>query len=480
MTAIKADKLCFTYPYEKKPAINGLTFSLEKGESLAVMGSNGSGKSTLIRLLSGLLVPTSGSVVTDGIVLSDKKSRKEVKRHIQSVFQEPSGQFVTATPREEARFVAGLFDRSEDDISRIFCEYARFMDREFTALSGGEKQKMALALAMLTGASVLVFDEALSSLDPKERKDFLEIILSLKAEGRTVIYITQEADEALLFDKLLILDDGAFAPPRELLYSGRYPFLPFRLRLEKRKKELRHHHPVTSDRVILECNALSLERASAVILSDVTFSLHEGEVLGLTGDNGSGKTTLLDCISGFEKRYSGKVQFSSLIGYAVQEPEKLFFCTSVEKELLYGGRTCDVREILALTGLDEALLSSSPFTLSGGEKRRLAVSLFLAKDVKILLLDEPSSALDPEGREKLEKLIRSLKEKGVSIIIADHNLELLSEVCDSVLRLEGGRGIIHTVSEFFTPAVFERYSLPLTDAMKHGFSNLSEMAEALS
>ena len=91
LTAIKADKLCFTYPYEKKPAINGLTFFLEKGESLAVMGSNGSGKSTLIRLLSGLLVPTSGSVVTDGIVLSDKKSRKEVKRHIQSVFQEPSG-----------------------------------------------------------------------------------------------------------------------------------------------------------------------------------------------------------------------------------------------------------------------------------------------------------------------------------------------------------------------------------------------------
>ncbi|MDD7008347.1 MAG: ATP-binding cassette domain-containing protein, partial [Spirochaetales bacterium] len=213
MTAIKADKLCFTYPYEKKPAINGLTFSLEKGESLAVMGSNGSGKSTLIRLLSGLLVPTSGSVVTDGIALSDKKSRKEVKRHIQSVFQEPSGQFVTATPREEARLVAGLFDRSEDDIGRIFCEYACFMDREFAALSGGEKQKMALALAMLTGASVLVFDEALSSLDPKERKDFLEIILSLKAEGRTVVYITQEADEALLFDKLLILDDGAFAPP---------------------------------------------------------------------------------------------------------------------------------------------------------------------------------------------------------------------------------------------------------------------------
>ena len=164
----------------------------------------------------------------------------------------------------------------------------------------------------------------------------------------------------------------------------------------------------------------------------------------------------------------------------MQEAEKLFFCTSVEKELLYGGRTCDVREILALTGLDEALLSSSPFTLSGGEKRRLAVSLFLAKDVKILLLDEPSSALDPEGRDKLEKLIRSLKEKGVSIIIADHNLELLSEVCDSVLRLEGGRGIMHSVSEFFTTAVFERYSLPLTDAMKHGFSNLSEMAEALS
>ena len=477
MTAVKAENLCFIYPYEKKPAINGLSFSLSEGESLAVMGSNGSGKSTLLKLISGLLEPTSGTVVTDGITLSGRKSRKEIKHHIQSVFQEPSGQFVTATPREEALLVAALFQKDDDDIASCFEEYGitRFQEREFHTLSGGEKQKTALALSILTGASILVFDEALSSLDPKERKEFLSIMLSLKRDGKTVVYITQEADEALLFDKLLILDDGAFSSPKELLYSGRYPFLPFELRKKECVKKPAFH----PGKAVLECGNVCFSRNSSRILADIGFTLHEGEVMGLTGDNGAGKTTLLDCISGFETHYTGKVSIEGPVGYGVQEPEKLFFRTSVEKELLYGNRCCDVRKILSLTGLDEALLPASPFTLSGGEKRRLAISLFLARDVRILLLDEPSAALDPEGRKKLHQLICTLRDKGVGLIIADHNLELLGEVCDTILRLEEGRGKFYPAEEFFTPEVFERYSLPLTEPMKRGFRNISEMTEEI-
>ncbi|MGN0906834.1 MAG: ATP-binding cassette domain-containing protein, partial [Bullifex sp.] len=471
MTALRADKLCFTYPYEDEPVIKDLSFSLSEGESLAVMGSNGSGKSTLLKLISGLLVPTSGRVITDGTVLSDRKSRKEAKRHVQSVFQTPYCQFVTSSPREEALLVASLFGRDESDICRVFGEYGitGFENREFSALSGGEKQKTALALAVLTGASVLVFDEALSSLDPRERVSFLDTILSLKKKDKTVVYITQEADEALLFDKLLILDDGAFSSPSELLYTGRYEFMPFELRLKKRMSEGKSVHIHYGERAVLECRNITAVKGSLSVLNDVSFSLHEGEVTGLTGDNGSGKTTLLDCISGFETGFSGKVTCRGNIGYAVQEAEKLFFCTSAEKELRYGNGKKDISDVLNLTGLDERLLDSSPFTLSGGEKRRLSIALFLMKDVKVLLLDEPSCALDQRGRDLLIRLIFSLKERGVSIVIADHNLELLSEVAESILRLEGGKCFHYGAASFFTKEVFDHYKIPLTEPMKRGY-----------
>jgi ABC-type cobalt transport system, ATPase component len=246
-----------SYSRAGEQILEHISFSLKKGESLAVLGANGSGKTTLLRLLDALYVPKSGKIFIDGLDTSKERNKREIHKMVGFVFQKPSSSFVARTVREDILFTLSVFDVPKQDreekvrqaLSRVGLE--GFEEREIKTLSGGEAQRLAIASALSGGATFFLFDEALSMLDEKNRREVLHLIGSLRKEGFGYVSITHESDEAIGFDKVLVLKDGcvaAFGKGSEVLRN--YPLLesadvapPFAVRVYESLLEKGHRLP---------------------------------------------------------------------------------------------------------------------------------------------------------------------------------------------------------------------------------------------
>lgn len=210
MKIIEVKDLCFEY--KDKEALNNVSFSVEEGEFVAILGHNGSGKSTLAKLIMGLLKAKSGEIIVDGISL-DEKTIDQVRLDLGIVFQNPDNQFVGITVKDDIAF--GLENRNinRDEMLTLIDKYARivgmenFLDRNPESLSGGEKQRVAIAGALASNPKILIFDEATSMLDPKGVSEVLTTIKALKGM-KTIIYITHNLNEALLADKVIVMSKG--------------------------------------------------------------------------------------------------------------------------------------------------------------------------------------------------------------------------------------------------------------------------------
>ena len=215
MALIKVDNLKFEYD-EIKNAINGVSFEINEGEFVCIVGHNGSGKSTLAKLLCGLLIPSSGNIYVDGVELDPKNQEEaadQIRRRIGIVFQNPDNQFVGVTVKDDIAF--GLENREIERsqmIARIE-EYSKmvnmyeFLDRNPESLSGGEKQRVAIAGILACDTDILILDEATSMLDPKGVNEVLNLITSLKHK-KTIINITHNLNEIVLADKVIVMNEG--------------------------------------------------------------------------------------------------------------------------------------------------------------------------------------------------------------------------------------------------------------------------------
>ena len=215
MALIKVDNLKFEYP-EIKNAINGVSFEIEKGEFVCIVGHNGSGKSTLAKLLCGLLVPSSGDIYIDGEKLDvegEEEKADEIRKRMGIVFQNPDNQFVGVTVKDDIAF--GLENRQierEEMLKRID-EYSKmvgmynFLERNPESLSGGEKQRVAIAGILACDTDIIILDEATSMLDPKGVAEVLNLIASLKNK-KTIINITHNLNEIVLADKVMVMNEG--------------------------------------------------------------------------------------------------------------------------------------------------------------------------------------------------------------------------------------------------------------------------------
>ncbi len=211
-------------------------------------------------------------------------------------------------------------------------------------------------------------------------------------------------------------------------------------------------------------------------INDVSFSVNEGEFVGLIGHTGSGKSTLIQHLNGLIKPHSGSVvvdgiditekgvkmkDIRSKVGIVFQYPEYQLFEETVYKDIAFGplniGKTQDetdkiVRNVIKLVGLGEHVLHKSPFELSGGEKRRVAIAGVLAMEPKYLILDEPTSGLDPLGRKNILNLVSSLhKDNNITIILVSHSMEDIARVADRVMVMDNGNLVMFdTVSKVFS------------------------------
>ena len=207
----------FSYDIEegdRKPAVNGVSFSVQKGEWLSIVGHNGSGKSTIAKLICGLLIPQEGEVRFEKDVISED-NLWDIRAQIGIVFQNPDNQFVGATVQDDVAFSLEnigvphdeMVKRVEKALAQVHME--EYLNHEPHHLSGGQKQRVAIAGAVAMEPKLLILDEATSMLDPQGREEVLQTVKLLKEElGVTVISITHDLEEAALADRILFMNQG--------------------------------------------------------------------------------------------------------------------------------------------------------------------------------------------------------------------------------------------------------------------------------
>ena len=203
-----------SFAYKDKKVFDNFSLNISDGEFVSVIGKNGSGKSTLVKLFNGLLIPKSGDIIVNGIKTSDSEKIFDLRRSISVVFQNPDNQLVSAVVEDEIAFGAENIGLPPEEIKsrvdRLLQDFglSHKIGTSVAHLSGGEKQRLAIASSLITKPDIIVFDEADSMLDPESKRDFTEIVKKLNLSGMTVIMITQDMEEALTANRCIVIGNG--------------------------------------------------------------------------------------------------------------------------------------------------------------------------------------------------------------------------------------------------------------------------------
>ena len=213
MSSLKIDNLSFSY--DKNVVLDNISFEVEKGEYITLMGHNGSGKSTLAKLIMGLLENKNGSIYIDDIEMKESNIN-ELRSKLGIVFQNPDNQFIGATVQDDIAFGLENHLVKPEDMDKIINEFAEkvnmknFLSKEPSSLSGGQKQRVAIAGVLAMKPEILILDEATSMLDPRGKKEIIDLVhlLRINQKDLTIFSITHDPEEAYLSDKVLVLDQG--------------------------------------------------------------------------------------------------------------------------------------------------------------------------------------------------------------------------------------------------------------------------------
>ena len=475
---IRFENVTYRYP-DGTAALEDLSFSVEKGERLAIIGNNGSGKTTLALLVNGILKATEGRVVVDGLDPSDENESKLPKRKVGLIFQNPDNQLISTTVERETAFSLENMNVPQSElrarVQKVIFQFglSGFQNRLTSELSGGEKQKLALAAVMVVEPDILIFDEPGSYLDESGRRLLDEAMRCLFEENRdiTVLRITQYACIAEQFDRVILLENGrilldgspesVYSQTELCLKTGVDVPLEYRIKTRvgfPRKKLLsddKSNHAAGKKEIILDSVHFAYDKENP-IFEGINLSLDNGGIYAIVGPSGSGKTTLIQLLAGLLKPEKGKIVclgFSPEPGdlaVCFQQAERQFFLDTVDKELRFGAENVGVNDIdslvdecYRLVGFSkEQFANRDPFTLSGGEKRRLAFGTILSLRPKFVFFDEPTCALDRMGIEQFSIMVDKLHHHGIGVVIVSHYGDVVFSLADSIIALDQGRIII--------------------------------------
>lgn len=510
MAQFQIQQLNFAYP-EGKETLNDVSFSVEQGEYVVLCGQSGSGKTTLLRHLKSVLTPhgtRSGEIFYKGQLLETVPEREQAGK-IGYVMQNPDEQLVTDKVWHELAFGLENLGCPQDVMRGRVAEMACYFGiqdwfhREVETLSGGQKQLLNLASIMAMQPEVLLLDEPTSQLDPIAASDFLNTVRKINRELGTTVIITEHRLEDIFpyADRALVMEQGrlvADAAPREmgqLLWDRQSPMFgamptPVQVYFQTGKcgdspltvrdgrNWLTEEFPEGAKVSSLPESSAALQKELAIeikdgwfryekdtpdILRGVHLQVHKGSISAIVGGNGAGKSTLLKAICGICKLYRGKVflhgkkediykgreRFSQCLAMLPQDPKSLFVKKTVLEEL--EEMTKDGEEIRRVTALCklEGLLEQHPYDLSGGEQQRAAIAKVLLTKPNILLLDEPTKGLDPMYKETFAKLLYTMKEQGVTILMVSHDVEFCARYSDEVSMFFDGQVLVTTTPRTF-------------------------------
>ena len=465
---IEFESVTFSYPGAKQPAIRELNLHIGQGERVCVLGANGSGKSTFARLVAGLLNASRGTVKVAGSVPG--------KASTGFLFQNVDNQIVAATVAKDIAFGpenygierAEMLDRVQEGLRQF--KIQSLASRLTAELSGGEKQRVALASVMVLEPELLILDEPDSYLDVAGRKLLREELANVRSEfsEMTEIRITQYPQIARQYERVMIFDRGsvvADGAPNDVFLDEnllkRTSLLTADLEIDKSDGWDFSRGPHKLDSIsALVCDKVSFGYENDELLRKLSFRLESGACMGLVGASGTGKSTMLQLLCNILVPDSGHVYFvddqnkpakksvsSHVISAVLQRPERQFFLPTCAEEIRFGpsnrGEALSSNEInalLELVGLDRSMARRDPYTLSGGEQRRLAFATILSLRPSFIVFDEPTCGLDRDGVARFLALSRVLTDSGVGQVIISHDGDVIKRLTERVLVLESGGG----------------------------------------
>ncbi|GGN86663.1 ABC transporter ATP-binding protein [Actinoplanes lobatus] len=443
-------------------AVRGLDLEIRHGERVLLLGPSGAGKSTLLAALAGLLPEDSGE--SEGAIEIDGLDPRKARERVGIVFQDPQTQLVMARSGDDVAFglenrgvpAGEIWPRVSDVLDRVGFPYP--VNRPTAALSGGEAQRLALAGVLALRPGLLLLDEPTANLDPAGAALIRDAVARTADPSTTLIIVEHRVAEALpLVDRVVVLEPGggvrADGTP-ELIFAaygdklaGEGVWVPgFSTPPVKAATK-------PTDDLVRVTRAEVTKR-----LPPVSLSAGAGEVVAVTGPNGAGKSTLALLLGGLLAPTSGRVEafgdprpphrwraatLTGRIGSVFQNPEHQFVTGRVTDELALGprrlGRTPeqirrivdDLLDRLRLTRLAEA----NPYTLSGGEARRLSVATALATAPRLLVLDEPTFGQDRRTWQELVELLAGLRDDGHGVVAVTHDDAFVRTLADRIVPL---------------------------------------------
>lgn len=497
---IEVHGLSFTYRDAEEPALRDVSLTVQRGELVVVMGASGSGKTTLAKCLNRTIPTFQPGLLEGEIVIAGRRQEGQTVADLAGVVglvsQDFEAQLFSTNVAQEVAFGMEQMGVEPGAMAARVAKalalvgLAGFERRDPATLSGGEKQRVAIASVLALQPQVLIFDEPTTDLDPEGKVQIFDVLATLRRAGATILLIEHEITAAERADRLVLLSGGTIVaddePPRLLgnvqwledlgirpadldrlaisLGTGRRfrsvedAAAVFRPRASRSTPAV--EPPCSAAEPILEAEALGhVYEGGREALRDVSFRVRRGELIALIGQNGSGKTTLAKHLNGLLQPSSGRVclqgvelrglaldQIARRVGYVFQDPDHQIFAPTVRDEVSFGLRNSGLpeeeverqaRRVLdevGLVGLDDA----DPFLLGKGHRQQLAVASILALRPEVLILDEPTTGLDYREQRRIMTLLRSLHVQGLTLIVITHSPWVVAEYARRAVVLDKG------------------------------------------
>ncbi|MGA0572321.1 ribosome-associated ATPase/putative transporter RbbA [Variovorax sp. VNK109] len=459
-------------------ALDGIDLDIPAGRMVGLIGPDGVGKSSLLSLLAGVRIIQEGTVEVLGGDMASKAHRNKVCPRIAYM---PQGLgknlYPTLSVEENLQFFARLFGHDAPERRQRIDELTqatglfKFLARPAGKLSGGMKQKLGLCCALIHDPDFLILDEPTTGVDPLARAQFWDLIERIRADrpGMSVIVATAYMDEAQRFDWLAAIDDGkvlATGTPKELLERTGSPNLEeafIRLLPEEKK---RGHKPVVipplpedgADDIAIEAKGLTMRFGDFVAVDSVSFRIRRGEIFGFLGSNGCGKSTTMKMLTGLLPASEGRawlfghevdphdLDTRRRVGY-MSQAFSLYSEITVRQNLELHAKLFSVppkdipgrvEEMVERFGLVE-VIDSLPASLPLGIRQRLSLAVAMVHKPELLILDEPTSGVDPVARDAFWRLLIELSRRDrVTVFISTHFMNE-AERCDRMSMMHAGK-----------------------------------------